>query len=185
MSNALYRGSPLEGFISDVAARSGFHHVLGDYEAARSTGQKHPVVWRHPIDRYILEAGPVTDHQAEVDVFAEVKETIEMIVVAEDYPRVLHVLSEIWRLAFDRPMLERNDIASLGSIEWGKVRRPRTNEPLPKGVPTSSFVLIDLVTITWLAPSQVALFIEPESVSVTGKMYEGETLKDTIEAPIP
>lgn len=184
-ANTLYRASLLEAFISDVSARSGYQHAVGDYELARSQSQRPPVIWRHPIDRYILEAAPVTDHRAEIDPFCEVKETLEMIVTAEDYTKALHVMTEIWRKAFDVAALTRNDILYLAAVEYGKVRRPRTNEVMPKGVPAAGFTLIDLVSLTWLAPRQLDAQYAVESVHVSGKLYEGDTLQETIEAPTP
>ena len=184
-ANTLYRASPLEAFIDDVAARSGYQHALGDYEGARLQSQHAPVIWRHPIDRYILEFSSPTDHRSEIDPFAQADETLEMVVAAPDYVRALHMLLEIYRKAFDPPAIERAGVMYLNAVGYGKVRRPRTNEVFPKGVPTLSFVLIDLVTITWLAPRQAASLVQGESVSVDGKMYEGVALKGTIEAPIP
>jgi hypothetical protein len=185
VSNTLYRGSMLEGFISDLAARTRFQHVLGDYEGARQQSPRPPIIWRHPRDRYILETSDVTDHQVELDVFAQVDETVEMFVHAEDYAKSLHMLLEVWRLGFDKPSLTRHGIEYVASVDYGKVRLPRVNEPLPKGVPTSGFLLIDLVKLTWLAPSQVASETTVESVSVTAKMFEGSTLREEIEAPLP
>lgn len=182
-ANTLYRASPLEAFIDDVAARSGYQHALGDYEAARLQSQRPPVIWRHPRDRYIIEATVPTDHRAELDIFTQAAETLEMIVAAPDYASARQMLVQIWRLAFDAPSLTRNAISYLASVDYGKVRLPRTNEVMPKGVPTSGFVLIDLVTITWLEPRQVAATTQAETVDVTGKMYEGATLKGTVEAP--
>lgn len=184
-ANTLYRASPLETFVLNVSKRSTYQHVIGDYEGARSASQRAPVIWRHPVDRYILEAGPVTDHRSEVDPFCEVKETLEMIVTAEDYTRALHMLIEIWRLAFDAAALERAEVDYIAAIDYGKVRRPRTNEAMPRGVPAAGFTLIDLVTLTWLAPRQIEAQFAVESVTATGKMYEGDTLQGTIEAPTP
>lgn len=184
-ANTLYRASPLEAFIDDVAARSGFQHALGDYEGARLQSQRPPVLWRHPRDRYIIEAASPTDHRAELDIFIEAQETLEMIVSASDYAQARQMLVQIWRLAFDAPALTRNATDYLASVDYGKVRLPRTNEVFPKGVPTSGFVLIDLVTITWLEPRQAASLTQAETVDVTGKLYEGATLRGTVEAPIP
>lgn len=184
-TNTLYRASPLEAFIDDVAARSGFQHALGDYEGARLQGQRPPVIWRHPRDRYIIEASSPTDHRAELDIFTEAQETLEMIVTASDYAAARQMLVQIWRLAFDVPALTRNAIDYLASVDYGKVRLPRTNEVLPKGVPAAGFTLIDLVTIMWLEPRQAATLTQAETVAVAGKMYEGDTLKGTVEAPIP
>jgi hypothetical protein len=184
-ANTLYRASPLEAFIDNVAALCGFPHALGDYEQARLQSQRPPVIWRHPTDRYILEVVPVTDHRAELDIFADCQETLEMIVTGTDYAAARHTLVEIWRLAFDVPTITREGVQYLSDVEWGKVRRPRTNEVFPKSVPSSGFTLIDLVTLTWGAPRQAESAATVESVSATGKMYEGTTLKGTIGAPIP
>lgn len=185
MTNALYRSSPLEAFISDVAARSEMKHVLGDYEVARLASQRPPVIWRHPRDRYVLELEPVSDHRAEIDVFGQVKETLEMIVQGSDYAAALFALLKIWRTAFDAPSIERGGVDYLASIDYGKARVARPNEVFPKGVPSGSVVLIDLVTITWLAPAQPEQFETVESTAVTAKMYDGASLQGTVEVPTP
>lgn len=185
MSNTLYRASPLEAFISDVSARSGMKHALGDYEVARLASQRPPVIWRHPRDRYVLELEPVTDHRPELDVFGQVKETLEMIVQGADYAAALFALLTIWRTAFDVPALQRAGVDYLAAIEYGKARVARPNEVFPKGVPTTGIVLIDLVTITWLAPAQVENFETVESTSVEAKMYDGAALQGTLEVPAP
>lgn len=181
-ANTAYRGSPLEAFVADISARSGLQQVLGDYEGARMSSQRPPVFWRHPSDRYILEVGPVTDHRAEIDPFAEVKETLELIVCGADYPRALADLVNIWR-CFEMPAIERDEVNYLIGVEYGKTRRPREREPLPAGVPSSTFTLIDLVSITWLAPRQEPAYATIESVKVFGKLFEGGLLVDTTEAP--
>ena len=183
-TNTLYRGSPLDGFIEDVSALCGFKHAVGDYENARLQSQHPPVIWRHPIDRSILSFSAPTDHRAEIDVFAQATETLEMIVTASDYASALNILLEIYRKAFDASVHARAGIMYLDSIEYGReVRRPRTNEVFPKGVPAAGFTLIDLVTITWLAPRQIANLVQGETVVVGGKLYNGSTLEGTVEAP--
>jgi hypothetical protein len=179
MSNTLYTGDPLEVFLATLTARTGFLHVLGDWEAARQLSQRPPVLWRHPDDRNIIEAHTVTDRRPETDPFCEVEETIEMIVVAEDMRGAKWILTEIWRLGFDAGLSEVDGHSYVDHVVYGRVRRPRQGEP----VPSVGVKLIDLITIRWLAPRQEPAYAEPDSVGITGKLYDGSTLKETVTSP--
>jgi len=180
VSNTLYAKSPLERFIADITATTKFQHVLGDYEAARKVSQRPPVLWRHPEGRAIIELVPITDRRPEIDAFKTAEETIEMVVVAQDYFAALWTMTEIWRLGFDARTREAEDLGRSyrDDITYGRVRRGREGEF--RGVPAGSFVLVDLVTIRWLVPRQEPLFATPESVDVSGIMKDGDTVVETI-----
>jgi hypothetical protein len=173
MSNVGYSRSPLEDFLRDLSLATGFPHTLGDYENVRKQAQKPPIVWRHPMDRQILDVMPLRNRKASVDAYKEVEETLEMVVVGADYLGALHLLTEVWRLGFDgraRTHEGSGDRKYRDNIIWGRVRRGREGEI--KGVPATSFALIDLVTIQWLLPRQEPLSALTETVSVGGIMTD-------------
>lgn len=177
--NVKYTGSPLEQFVRDMAVATSRQHVLGDYEAARMTGQKTPVIWRHPTDRAILEKMPLIERDKSIDAYAQIDETLEMIVQGKDYPEALHVLKETWRLGFDmRTRVAADERSYRDDITWGRVRRGRENE-FGNSVPAGAFVLVDLITIRWLAPRQEPLVGEADTVAVTGVLKHG-ILEETI-----
>jgi hypothetical protein len=172
MSNVLYAKSFLMAFLREVERLSRRPMLLGDYEVARTAGHRRPVLWRHPQDRLILETSEVTDHRMEIDPFATCTETLEMIVTAPTYQEAWHILTEVWRLGFHGMLVERDERSYLSAISFGRTRRPRRGEELPQGVPAGEFVFIDLVSISYLLPSQEAASGTAESLSVEVTMQD-------------
>lgn len=166
MSNAGYRGTPLECLVDDIAALTCMQHVLGDVEdlSRRAPSRDSAIVWRHPRTGTVVDLQSPAEHRPELDVFAEAVETIEMVISRPDYASALWTLFEVYRLGFESATQERDGRSYLNHVEYGTVRRGTTAD----AVPSDGYTLIDTIKIHYLLPRQEPVFAQAESVSVGG-----------------